>query len=492
MDPSFAIGGTDPWEANQERVDGQGHDLDDLSVGNRLSLEIEDIAAGGEGVGKHNGFVIFVPSSAPGDILEVELISVKKKYGRARISKIIEPSRRRKKPPCPVYEQCGGCQFQHLDYDAQLAYKTKMVKDALEHLGSLSGVEVKPCRGMKDPWYYRNKAQMMVAGRPYLEREDRPEGPRLRPYFGFYQRRTHRVVPVSECLIQSKENNSVLRAARDMAERLAWVPYNETTETGFLRYVLARTNVKGDILLVLVATQPSLPHVKEFVSGLRGRVKRLKGVLVNLNPHRTNVILGSTTRLVWGQDHLMEDIGGLKFRISPASFFQVNPWGLKAIYNCLDEELKLRGRDTVLDLYCGVGSLALYMAKRVRRVVGIDNCAPAIEDAVINSDVNDLSNTYFATGSAEKVLPRLYQQGERFASVVVDPPRKGCAPEVLNTVARMRIPQMVYISCNPATLARDLGQLAELGYRTTMVQPIDMFPQTYHVESVATLTRKRR
>lgn len=442
-------------------------------------------------MGKLDGFVLFVPGSAPGDKLEVELTLLKKKYGRARLCKILEPSRRRVKPPCPVYEMCGGCQFQHLAYDAQLAYKTKMVKDSLEHLGSLSEVEVKPCKGMKDPWFYRNKAQMMVAGRPYLDREVRPEGPRIRPFFGFYQRRTHRVVPVSECLIQSKNNNSVLQAARDMAERLAWVPYNEKTETGLLRYVLARSSTRGDTLLVLVATQPSLPHVKEFVSGVMGRVKGLKGVLVNLNPHRTNVILGSTTRLVWGQDHLLEDIGGLKFRISPASFFQVNPWGLQSIYDYLDKELKLRSRDTVLDLYCGVGSLSLYLAKRAKRVVGIDNCAPAIEDAVINSDANDLSNTYFATGSAEKVLPRLYQQGERFASVVLDPPRKGCAPEVLNTVARMRIPQLVYISCNPSTLARDLGQLAELGYRTTTVQPIDMFPQTYHVESVAMLTRKR-
>ena len=475
-------------------MDEQGHGLDDLKVGDRLTVEIEDVAAGGEGVGKLNGFVLFVPAAAPGDRLEVELTALKKKYGRARICKILEPSRRRVKPPCPVYEQCGGCQFQHLDYDAQLKFKTKMVKDALEHLASLSGVEVKPCRGMDLPWYYRNKAQMMVAGRPYLERERQvgPDGPRIRPFFGFYRRRTHRVVPVSECMIQSSENNLILQAARDMAERLAWQPYNETTEAGFLRYVLARSNSQGETMLVLVVTQPSLPHVKEFVSGVRGRVKGLKGVLLNLNPHRTNVILGGTTRLVWGQDHLIEEIGGLKFRISPASFFQVNPWGLRAIYKCLDQEIKLRGREAVLDLYCGVGSLSLYMAKRAKRVVGIDNCAPAIEDAVINSDLNSLSNTFFATGAAEKVLPRLYQQGERFASVVVDPPRKGCAPEVLNTVARMRIPQVVYISCNPATLARDLGLLDELGYRTEMIQPIDMFPHTYHVESVATLTRKRR
>lgn len=475
-------------------MDGRGNTLGANKVGDRIEVEIEDVAAGGEGVGKVDGFVIFVPASAPGDRLEVELVAVKKKYGRGRICKVLEPSRRRVKPPCPVYDTCGGCQFQHLDYDSQLTFKTKMVKDSLEHLGSLSGVEVKPCKGMSHPWYYRNKAQMMVAGRPYLERERKEAGstPRLRPYFGFYQRRTHRVVPVSECMIQSLQNNEVLQAARDMAERLGWVPYNETSEAGFLRYVLARSTVKGDVLLILVSTQPNLPHVKEFVSGIRARAKGLKGVLLNLNPHKTNVILGSTTRLIWGQDHLLEDIGGLKFRISPASFFQVNPWGLETIYKCLDQSLKLRGREAALDLYCGVGSLSLYLAKRAKRVVGIDSCGPAIEDAVINSDLNGLSNTHFVTGASEKILPRLYQQGERFAAAVLDPPRKGCAPEVLNTVARMSIPELVYISCNPATLARDLGLLDELGYQTETVQPIDMFPQTYHVETVAKLTRKKR
>jgi 23S rRNA (uracil1939-C5)-methyltransferase len=468
--------------------------LGSSKVGDRIEVTIEDVAAGGEGVGKVDGFVIFVPASAPGDKLVVELTALKKKYGRARIARILEPSRRRVKPPCLVYESCGGCQFQHLDYDAQLTYKTKMVQDAMAHLGSLEGVEVKPCRGMDDPWGYRNKALMMVAGRPYLEREraNLNAAPRLRPYFGFYAQRTHRVVAVPECLIQSAGNNEVLKAARDMTERLGWIPYNEKDESGFLRYVIARSTGNGDTLLILVATQPSLPNIKEFVSGVRGRAKRLKGVVLNLNPHRTNVVLGTTTRLVWGQDHLIEETAGLQFRISPASFFQVNSWGLRAVYQTLDEQLKLRGKDAVLDLYCGVGSLSLYLAKRAKRVVGIDSCGPAIEDAIINSDLNKLSNTYFATGATEKVLPRLYQQGERFAAAVIDPPRKGCAPEVLNTIARMRIPRLVYVSCNPATLARDLGLLKDLGYQTEMIQPIDMFPQTYHVESVATLTRVGR
>lgn len=466
-----------------------------MNVGDRIELEIEDIAAGGEGVGKIDGFVLFVPGAAPGDVLEIELIALKKKYGRGRIVKILKPSRRRVKPPCPFYESCGGCQFQHLDYDSQLTFKTKMVRDAVEHLGSLEGVEIKPCRGMKNPWSYRNKAQMMVAGRPYLVKKDdsgESSAQRIRPYFGFYAQRSHRVVAIDECLIQSTENNHLLQAARNMVERLQWEPFNEKTGQGLLRYAIARSTQKGDSLLILVASQPNLPHIKEFLSDLRRRVPTLKGVMVNLNPHPTNVILGSTTRVVWGQDHLLEEVAGLKFRISPTSFFQVNPWGLETIYKCLDEALSIHRKDAVLDMYCGVGSMSLHMARTARRVVGIDSCAPAIEDAIVNSDLNELKNTFFAAGATEKVLPRLYQQGERFAAAVLDPPRKGCAPEVLNTVHRMRIPKLVYVSCNPATLARDLGLLKELGYRTDTIQPIDMFPQTYHVESVATLTREGR
>lgn len=465
-------------------------------VGDRIEIAIEDVAAGGEGVGKIDGFVLFVPGGAPGDRLEVELVALKKKYGRGRIVKILTPSRRRIKPPCPVYDSCGGCQFQHLDYDCQLALKTKMVRDAVEYLGSLNGVEVRPCKGMKHPWSYRNKAQMMVAGRPYLQmkKESQAAGAnhRLRPYFGFYAQRTHRVVPIDDCLIQAGENNQLLQAARSMVERLQWEPFSEKTGQGLLRYVIARTTTKGESLLILVASQRELPHIKEFVSDLRRRVPHLRGVMVNVNPHLTNVILGTTTRVVWGQDHLTEEIAGLKFRISPTSFFQVNPWGLETIYGCLDAALALHRKDAVLDLYCGVASMALYLAKNAKRVVGMDSCAPAIEDAILNADLNDLKNTYFVAGAVEKVLPRLYQQGERFAAAVLDPPRKGCAPEVLNTVSRMRIPKLVYISCNPATLARDLGILKEYGYQTHSIQPIDMFPQTYHVESVAVLTRVGR
>lgn len=467
-------------------------------VGTRLELDIEDIAAGGEGVGKVDGFVVFVPGAAPGDRLEIELVVVKKKYARAQIVKILKPSFRRVRPRCPSYDVCGGCQLQHIDYDSQLMFKTKMVKDAISHLGLLEGVDVRPCRGMKNPWNYRNKAQMMVAGRPYfsakhggsLASDAESGGPaRRRPYFGFYAQRSHRVVPIEECFIQSADNSRVLKAARSMVERLQWEPYSAATRSGFLRYVIARSTQSGQTLLLLVSAQPTLPQIKEFLSGVRQRVPELKGVLINVNPGETNVVLGSVTRTLWGQDYLVEEVAGLKFRISATSFFQVNPWGLSTIYHYLDEFLTIRPKDAVLDAYCGVGSMALYLARKARRVVGIDSALSAIEDAKVNSDLNDLKNTSFSVGAVEKVLPRFYRDGERFAAAVLDPPRKGCDLEALNTVSRMRIPKLVYVSCNPATLARDLGILKSLGYHTESIQPIDMFPQTYHVESVATLTR---
>ncbi len=457
-----------------------------LKLGSRLRLEVHDLAAGGEAVGRVDNFVVFVPHGAPGDVLEIELTALKKSYGRGRISRIVEPSRRRIEPPCPVYYQCGGCQFQHIDYDAQLFHKTKMVKDSLEHLSPLEGVVVRPCKGMADPWNYRNKAQGVVAAQPFLK--DGKPTERFRPYIGLYAKGTHRVVKIEECKILDPLNNQVLKAAREILERLQWPVYNEKTEEGLIRYLVVRTSLsKREVCLVLVSAQPRLPQVQEFVNFMRRRVPQLKGVMVNLNPHRTNVILGTTTRVVWGQDHLTEEVDGLKFQISPTSFFQVNTWGLSALYQALDTYSNLRSKDSVLDLYCGVGSLSLHLARKARRVVGVDSSAQAIEDAVVNSDLNDIRNTTFLAGNVERHLPQLYRQGERFSLAVLDPPRKGCDAALLKTLAKMRIPSILYVSCNPSTLARDLGILAELGYRPNEVQPIDMFPQTYHVECVAQL-----
>ncbi|MBT9583567.1 23S rRNA (uracil(1939)-C(5))-methyltransferase RlmD [bacterium] len=459
-----------------------------LKLGSRVPLKVDDIAAGGEAVGRVDNFVIFVPQGAPGDELEVEVIELRKNYGRAHISKIIKPSIRRVQPPCPVYHQCGGCQLQHIDYDAQLFYKTKIVKDSIQHLTDLGTIKVHPCRRLDDPWNYRNKVQAVVAAKPYLHPKDTEKG-RISHVVGLYAQGTHRVIKIDECLIQDTLNNKILQASREAMERLQWPVYNEKDGSGLVRYLVTRASYSTrEALLVVVAAQPRLPQVQEFLNHVKRRVPQLKGVLLNLNPHQTNVVLGNRTQVLWGKDHLIEDLLGLKFQISPTSFFQVNTRGLLMMYDVLEHYCDLRGKDTAVDLYCGVGSLSLLMAKRAKRVLGVDISLDAIEDAVVNSDLNGFKNTDFLAGASEKVLPQLYRQGQRFQLALLDPPRKGCDGEVLQVLARMRIPRVVYVSCNPSSLARDLEILTGLGYQVHEIQPLDMFPQTYHVECVARLS----
>ncbi len=474
---------------------------DSLSVGSVVELTINDFAVGGESVGRVGNFVIFVPGGSPGDKIEAQITELKKSYGRARIHRILEPSVRRVQPRCPVYNECGGCHLQHVNYDSQLQFKTKMVQDAIEHIAGLDGVKVRPCRRMQHPWNYRCKAQVVVGAKPYLFRaaddEETEVTPRFHPYIGYYAQGTHSIVRVENCAIQRETNNQLVSACREAIERLQWPVYNSESGDGAIRYLVARSSVyTSQTLLVIVSSQPRLPKVREFVDYVRKRVPSLCGVVLNLNPHHTNVILGTHNSLLWGNDHIIEEVADLKFGISANSFFQVNIEGLEAIYEEIDRCLSPQSRDTILDAYCGVGSLALYMARKVKKVYGIDECQAAIEDAVLNSDLNNLSNTTFLDGTVEKILPTLCNKGSllhrgtRFNSAILDPPRKGCDPVVLDTIAKMRIPHLAYVSCNPSTLARDLGILAEKGYVTLDVQPIDMFPQTYHVESVANIVRK--
>ncbi len=456
-----------------------------LQLGSRVRLKVDDIAAGGEAVGRLDNFVYFVSQGAPGDELEVEITDLRKTFARARINKIITPSRRRITPPCPVYNQCGGCQFQHIDYDAQLYYKTKIVKDSLQHLTGLGdSVKVHPCKRLEEPWHYRNKVQAVVAAKPYLNSKER-----ISHVVGLYAQGTHRVVKIDECLIQDELNNRILQASREAMERLQWPVYDERNGEGLIRYLVTRASLSHrEALLVLVAAQPRLPQVQEFLNHVKRRVPQLKGVLLNLNPHQTNVVLGNRTQVLWGKDHLIEEVAGIKYQISPTSFFQVNTRGLITMCDILDQYCDLRPKDSVVDLYCGVGSLSLFMARKAKRVMGVDISQAAIEDAVVNSDLNHFKNTDFIAGASEKILPQLYRQGQRFQLALLDPPRKGCDTEVLQVLARMRIPRVVYVSCNPSSLARDLEILKGLGYQVHEIQPLDMFPQTYHVECVARLS----
>ncbi len=449
--------------------------------GQILELEIKGLTHDADGVGPAGGLAVFVPRALPGEVVRVRVTEVRKNHARARLLEVTRPSPRRLEPPCPVYAECGGCQLQHLNARGQLEYKTGLVTDALRRLGGLDGVVVRPAIGMEDPWRYRNKAQFPVAA-----------GPGGRGLVGgIYARGTHRLVPVNECLIQHPLNNTMLQVALELAGRHRIAPYDEDGHTGVLRHVLARaTRATGEAMAVFVTRTRDLPAARDLARELMARVPQVVCVAHNTNPRRTNVILGERTRLVLGRPYVEEVLGGLRFRISPTSFFQVNPAQTEVLYSRAVDYAALGGGETVVELYSGIGAISLFLARRAARVTGVEVVPEAVRDAVANARLNGVANVSFIEGPAERVLPELAAGGVRAEVVVLDPPRRGCEPRVLEAVGRLRPDRVVYVSCNPATLARDLARLAGLGYRVREVQPVDMFPQTAHVEAVALAVRE--
>lgn len=435
-----------------------------------MDLALTSLAAGGEAVGRYQDFVFFVPDGAPGDAVRAQVTEVRKNYGRARIVEVLSPSPDRAQAPCQYFGECGGCQLQHLTYEAQLRYKTQVVLDAIRHVGRLKDVEVKPCLGMDHPWAYRNKAQFVV-GEPFA--------------VGLYQRHSHRVVSIDVCPIQSELNNRVLRVAERAVRQAGWSAWNEDTGSGLLRHIVTRTSSRDDqVVVALVVSRREVPHLDQVVSRMRDEIPALRGLVLNLNDRPGNTVMGPEFMPVWGQDYLEEAVEGLSLHVSVGSFFQVNYRMLHAMLRLVDEHADLQGHETVLDAFCGTGILALHVARRASRVLGIEEVEQAIQDARQNAERNGLSNVEFRVGRVEDELPGLPW---RFDVAMMDPPRKGCHPAVLATFATARVPRLVYVSCNPVTLARDLGWLSEHGYRVGAVQPFDMFPQTSHVESIVRL-----
>lgn len=457
---------------SDERVSGP-HAPTHLAVGQRLPLTLGGLALGGEAIGRVDGFVIFVENGVPGDEALVEITEVKKSYARARVEQLHQASPSRVSPPCPIYAECGGCQLQHLTYDAQLEAKRRFVQDALAHIAGLRDVLVRPTRPTA-AWNYRNKMQL-VAGR----------GGRL----GLYRRHSHRIVPMDECLIAHPLTNKILAAATDILQRMSWPPYDERSGKGLLRHVLARVGgVPGreEALIVVIATASHVPNVQRFARKLMEAVPQVVGVMLNVNAERTNVILGRRTFAVAGRDHVVQTVNGVNFRIGPASFFQVNTVGLEVIAELVADALQPSPSDRLVDAYCGVGALSLLLARRVREVVGLEEVLQAVDNARHNALLNGISNVSFQCGTVEALLGNVAAPD----AIILDPPRKGCAASVLETIARQEVPRIVYVSCNPATLARDAAILEPQGYAMRYVQPLDMFPQTSHVECVALIERR--
>lgn len=438
-----------------------------------IDVAFEDLTHDGAGVAKVNGFPVFVQNALPGESGQVKVIKVKKGYAFGKLIKHHTISEQRVEAPCPVYKQCGGCQLQHVSYEGQLQFKQKQVKDVMARIGHLPDVPVHSTLGMNDPWRYRNKAQVPVAER---------EGGLVA---GFYQQRSHDIINMDACLIQQQANDDVVQAVKSICEKHGVSAYQEQKHKGSLRHIMARYGlVTGEIMVVIVTRTAELPNKKRIIEDIIEAVPNVKSIVQNVNSKRTNVILGNQTHVLWGEEYIYDYIGDVKFAISAKSFYQVNPEQTKVLYDKALEYADLTGEETVIDAYCGIGTISLFLAQKAKKVYGVEIVPEAIEDAKRNAELNGIHNAEFAVGEAEVVIPNWYKQGIKADVIVVDPPRKGCDEALLNTIIDMKPKKVVYVSCGPATLARDLAILEKGGYETVEVQPVDMFPHTTHVECV--------
>ena len=465
-----------------------------IQKNDELELVIEDITNEGEGVGKVDGLALFVKDAIIGDRVKVKVMKMKKSYGYARLMEILEPSPARTEPVCPIARQCGGCQIQHMKYEEQLKYKENKVKNCLERIGGLSlekvGVGEKsssgaaafePIIGMEEPYYYRNKAQFPVG--------KNKEGNIVT---GFYAGRTHSIIDTSHCYIQAKENEQLLQLVREFMEENHIEPYNEETHTGLVRHVLTRVGfTTGEIMVCLIINGEKLPKAEKLVEKLKD-IKGMTSICLNVNKEKTNVILGNKVMVLWGQGYITDYIGDIKYQISPLSFYQVNPVQTKKLYETALEYAGLTGNEVVWDLYCGIGTISLFLAQKAKEVYGVEIVPQAIEVAKKNAEINEIQNAEFFVGAAEEVLPQKYKESNgsmRAQVIVVDPPRKGCDEKLLETLVKMEPERIVYVSCDPATLARDLKYLEANGYKTMRVRACDMFGHSVHVESCVLLCR---
>lgn len=429
-----------------------------------------DIGETGMGIGKICGFTVFADGALPGETAKVLVVKVKKTYCYGKVLEIIEPSPYRVEPVCPVFNKCGGCQIMNMSYEGQLELKTKKVRDCIERIGKLDGVNVLPAIGAANPYYYRNKAQFPVGNGK----------------IGFYARHSHNIIDIDKCYIQNTVNEAVLDAVRGYMADNNVSAYDEKTGKGVIRHIFTRIGkTTGELMVCLVINANKIPNEEDFVR--RIRALGADSIMLNINKDSSNVILGRKSCVLWGKDTIRDFIGDIKYDISHLSFYQVNPDQTRVLYEKALEFADLKGGETVMDIYCGIGTISLFLAQKAKKVYGIEIVEAAIDDARKNAEINGLDNTEFFVGKAEEVIPRLYKDGVAADVVVVDPPRKGCDINVINTIIDMKPERVVYVSCDPSTLARDLKLLNDGGYEIRIVQPVDQFPQTVHVETVCLL-----
>lgn len=450
-----------------------------MNKNDTFTITIEDMGAEGEGIGKVDGFTWFIKDAVIGDVARVKAMKVKKNYGYAKLIEILDPSTYRVEPKCEFHKQCGGCQIQALDYRQQLLFKENKVRNHLKRIGGFQDLTVLPVIGMENPYYYRNKAQFPIR-----------QGKDGNIITGFYAGRSHTVIPNTKCYLGDEVNEEILKTVLSFMKENHISAYDEETGKGLVRHILIRVGfTTREIMVCLIINGNELENSQKLVNSLQ-KIEGMTSISISINKENTNVILGEKVKTLWGQDYITDYIGQVKYQISPLSFYQVNPMQTQKLYETALSYAGLTGGEVVWDLYCGIGTISLFLAQKAKKVMGVEIIEQAIEDAKRNAQINGINNVEFYVGKAEEVLPAKYKEDNEYAQViVVDPPRKGCDEVLLDTIVQMKPERVVYVSCDSATLARDLRYLCDRGYEVKEVQPVDMFGHTVHVETVILMTR---
>ena len=447
-------------------------------------VDIEGQGYEGEGIGRIDNYPVFIKGALKDEKVKIKIIKVNKNYGFGKLMEIITPSKARTNAVCSIYQRCGGCNLQHMSYEEQLKFKKSRVEDCLRKIGGFKDLKVEDTLGMEEPFRYRNKVMLPIG------KEDN------KAIVGFYAPRSHNIIDMDMCHIQHEEGDKVVEIIKYWMNTYNIDPYNEEDLSkeslkGKVRHIMVRKGYNtGEIMVVIVTSSNILPHKEELLALLTKNIKGIKSIIQNINSKATNVVLGDKSITLWGEDTIKDYIGQFHFNISPLSFFQVNSTQTEVLYKKALEFAALTGEEVVFDAYCGTGTISLFLSKKAKKVYGVEIVTQAIDNANINARENAVTNTEFIVGEAEKVIPAMVQQNIYADVIVVDPPRKGCGKELLDAIGIMKPKTVVYVSCDPSTLARDLCILGEKGYKVEKVQPVDMFPFTSHVETVVRLHRK--
>ena len=450
-----------------------------LKKNDEIKLTITTLTSLGSGLGRFEDMAVFVDGAAVGDEVLVHIIKVKKNYAVGKIKKIIRPSKHRIEPDCEVYSRCGGCAYRHIKYEAELMEKKQVVTDAMQRIGGID-IECEEILSIEEPERYRNKAQIPVG----LDEQGNIKA-------GFYSKRSHRIADCDDCLLQMPQFSPIIKAVKAFVAENPVTVYDESTHSGLIRHIYIRRGRKtGQIMVCLVINGDTLPRQQRLVEKLRETDENIVSIVLNINKENTNVVLGSECRVIYGSECIEDELCSLKFRNSPLSFYQVNPEGTELLYGKAKEFADLTGEETVLDLYCGAGTIGLTMADKAKSIIGVEIIGQAIENAKKNAADNGIENARFICDDASGAAKTLFDEGIRPDVVILDPPRKGCSADVIDTVAKMNPERVVYVSCDPATLARDCKIFLTYGYEVERLSAVDMFPRTTHVETVVQLVRK--